>query len=54
MDKIEGYVDTHPILSWLSEEPLPKTDRPLLYSRSPSRMSGSVLGIRQKSLDSQS
>jgi hypothetical protein len=54
MKKIEGYVDTCPILSWLSGEPLPKMERSLLYLRSPSRTSGSVLGIRRKSLDSQS
>ena len=54
MKKIEMHLDTHPILLWLSGEALPKTDRPLIYSRSLSRMSGSVLGIRRKSLDLQS
>jgi hypothetical protein len=54
MEKIESFLKNHPILSWLSGEELPKTDRPLIFSRSLSKMSGSVLGIRWKALDSQS
>ena len=31
---IEGYIDSRPILKWLSGEPLPVTDRPLFYTKS--------------------
>jgi hypothetical protein len=46
MKRIEGYLDTCPILSWLSGEPLPKTERQLNTTRSLSTMTGLVQGER--------
>ena len=49
MKKIEGYLDTRPILGWLSGEALPLTDQPLKTTRSVSNMSGMIVGsARQK------
>jgi hypothetical protein len=52
MKLIEGYLETRPILTWLSGDPLPITDRPLITTTSKSKISGSVLGERRKLLNS--
>ena len=54
MMKIEGYFNPYPTFQCLSGNPLPLTDRPLLSTRSVSKMSGMINGeIRQK-LDTRS
>jgi hypothetical protein len=47
---IEGYIDSRPILKWLSGEQLPVTDRPLFYTKSVSTISGQIVGERQLNL----
>jgi hypothetical protein len=54
MKLIEEYLDTQPILSSLSGEPLPRTDRPLITTRSPSSLSGTILQEKRQQLTSQS
>ena len=34
MEKIEGYLESRPILKWLSGDPLPITNRPMSFQRS--------------------
>jgi hypothetical protein len=34
MEKIEGYLESRPILKWLSGDPLPITNRPMSFGRS--------------------
>jgi hypothetical protein len=54
MKIIEGYLDSQPILRWLSGEPLPLTERPLLYRTSDSIISGKIVGDRRQVLNSTS
>jgi hypothetical protein len=54
MKAIEGYLESRPILKWLSGVPLSLTDRPLIVTRALSTMSGTVLGNRRKSLNGES
>jgi hypothetical protein len=50
MKRIESYLDTRPILRWLSIERLPLTDRPLTPRRSLCSLSGKILGSARVSL----
>jgi hypothetical protein len=50
----EEYLDTHPILTWLSVEPIPVTDCPLQVARTLSTMSGTIVGERRLLLNSSS
>jgi hypothetical protein len=52
--RIEQYIDAHPILSGLSGDALPLTDRPLSTQRSMSRMSGQIVGECRTMLNSTS
>ena len=54
MKKIEQYIDARPILSGLSGDALPLTDRPLSTQRSMSRMSGQIVGECRTMLNSTS
>jgi hypothetical protein len=54
MKRIEGYLESRPILKWLSREPLPLTDRPLSITRSMSTMSGMIIGQRRSLLNATS
>ena len=50
MNRIEGYLDSRPILKWLSGEPLPLTERPLLFRISKGSPAGHIFGHRQKQM----
>ena len=47
MKRVEGYLDSRPILRGLSGDPLPITDRPLMIAKSLSTMSGTIIGERR-------
>ena len=54
MKRIEGHLDSRPILKGLSGDPLPLTDHPLSIHRSMSRISRQINGKRQTMMDSTS
>jgi hypothetical protein len=54
MKRIEGHLDTHPILRWLSGEPLPVMEHPFFITRSMSTMSGMIIGNAWQLLNSRS
>ena len=52
MNVIEGYLDSRPLLRLLSGESLSHTERPLLFTKSVSNISGMINGdSRQKLVD---
>jgi hypothetical protein len=54
MKRIEEYFDTRPILSSLSDQALPISDRPLTMKRSESTMVGRIVGPKCKTMNSTS
>jgi hypothetical protein len=54
MKRIEGLLDSHPILKGLSGKPFPDTHRPLCTKRSMSRISGQITGMHQTTMHSTS
>jgi hypothetical protein len=52
MKRVEGYLDSRPILKGLSGEALPLTDRPLMIARSFSTISGLIVGERRAIMNS--
>jgi hypothetical protein len=54
MKRVEGYLDSRPILRGLSGGPLPITDRPFRPQKSLSRLSGLINGERRGLLNSTS
>jgi len=54
MERIEGYLDSHPILRWLSGEPLSRTEQPLLWKKSLSSPTGRIVGERRRLMNTKS